>query len=216
MLLNGSPLNGAPLNGDGDVDPVAGDAYPLVLGPVTLVDLSLNRTIQPYGLRLATAGQHTAELSPLLPSDQFSTAGGAEPLKLGGIQALVPSPIEATAGDAEPLVFGPITIKDVAIAGDAEPLLLGGLGAAIYSATAGDALPLLLGAPRLVIAVRPQGLRLGIAGIPVAEMGGAEAEAGDAYPLVLGDLQPFAYAAVARAGLPLKLGNVTLTRGNAC
>lgn len=214
-MLNGYPLNGAPLNGSGDFDPVAGGARPLDLGPIRLVDLSLNRVIGPLGMDLVSHGFPVAELSPILPSDQFATAGGARPLELGGF-ALVPADTEATAGDAQPLELGPIVLGAAATAGDAEPLELGGPVALAYSGTAGGATPLEMGGLRIVVAVRLPGLDLVTWGRPIADMAGAEGEAGGATPLELGDLGQFGYAAVARGAMPLQLGGFTLTRGNAC
>lgn len=195
------------------VNPVAGDAYVLEMGDVTL-QIGSPINARPAGLDLLTAGLHVASVGVILPSPMTGIGIGARPLEMG-TPSVVPGPYAAVAGGAEPLELGAPTLEVVTIAGAAEPLEFGAVALGM-AASAGGAYPLELGAHGIGMAFTVSGMDLLMAGLHRAAGGSMVTVAGNASPLELGSPGQPGFAAITRSQFPMQLGAVSIHRGASC
>lgn len=192
------------------------DADPaLKMGPFTLTngeDISIGLP----SLVLGRNGFHSISAGAILPSDTTLQALGHRPLVLGPF-TLSAGSLALTAGDKVALKMGGLSTRVGITAGGDTALVLGGLGTVQVTLAAGGASALKMGGVSTAVGITIGGLVLGRHGAPTIEVEGITLTAGGYTPLKLGGLGAAPTIGLrARQHFALKMGGLSVNRGNAC
>jgi hypothetical protein len=167
------------------------------------------------GIELVRAGFHSFQTGAILPGDARLQVPSYRALEVGDIEASL-GPITITAGGQHALEVGDIGARIALQAGGIEALEVGDIGPVQLGVMALGTVALEMGDIASSLAIPLDGIDLGRHGAHAVKIAALALQAGGIYALEVGDLGAPTISIRARQAFALEMGDIAVSRGNAC